>query len=432
MDGLYLVLLGFAVFCFQGTLAEAFLPVPAMDFRPVYYGTRCLILHGDPYQEPALARIYQQEGAESPAETAANRRSETRLNYLPTVFPIALPFALLPFGISHVLWLAVTAISFMVACLLMFDVAAVRAPVLAGGLLCLTLANSELFLILGNPAGISVSFCVIAVWCLLRERFATMGVVLFALSLMLKPHEAGLVWLYFLAAGGVRRRRALQTLGMVAVLSAPALVWITAVAPRWLSELRSILVTYSTRGDVNDPGPSSMAGHGIGMLINLQTVFSLFRDDPEFYNTATYIVCGVLLSLWLISTIRARPSNETSWLALAPIAVLSMLPLYHRLYDARLLLLAIPACAVLWAEGGILAWSALSLTLAAILVTSGILWAIFLSVIGQLHLPALLSAAAQIVPAPLILLGVGVFYLWIYWRRVQGTSMSSELVLEDQ
>ena len=33
-----------------------------------------------------------------------------------------------------------------------------------------------------------------------------------AISLMLKPHDAGLVWLYFLLAGGIYRKRALQAL----------------------------------------------------------------------------------------------------------------------------------------------------------------------------------------------------------------------------
>ena len=47
-----------------------------------------------------------------------------------------------------------------------------------------------------------------------------------------------------------------------------------------------------------------------------------------------------------------------------------MLPVYHRPYDAKLLLLAVPACAALWAQGGVRRWLGLVTTSAAILVTS--------------------------------------------------------------
>ena len=161
----------------------------------------------------------------------------------------------------------------------MWDIAAEAAPLLAGVLILLILADSELFLVLGNPAGVAVSFCVIPVWCFLRERWEMLGVICLAISLMLKPHDGGLVWLYFLLAGGAYRKRAWQTLGLVAVLSLPAVIWVSIVAPDWLAELRSLLSAYSSHGDINDPGPASMASHGIGMVISLQSVIKAFQDE---------------------------------------------------------------------------------------------------------------------------------------------------------
>ena len=35
-----------------------------------------------------------------------------------------------------------------------------------------------------------------------------------------------------------------------------------------------------------------MGAHTLGMVISLQTVVSLFRDDPRLYNPATYLIAG--------------------------------------------------------------------------------------------------------------------------------------------
>jgi hypothetical protein len=422
MDGLYLVGLGVAVFLLLGFALENAVPVTTVDFKVVYYSARCLIEHGDPYQQSALEHVYQTEGGEISLETAANRRSERNYNYFPTAFPITVPFALLPFGPAHLLWLAFTAASFILACLLMWEIAAGDAPIFAGVLVGLTLANSELFLILGNPAGIAVSLCVVAAWCFVRDRFVAAGILCMAVSLMLKPHDAGLVWLYFLLAGGANRKRALQTLVVVIVLSVPAMIWLTSVAPNWMPELHSILTAYSSHGDVNDPGPASMASHGIGMVVSLQAVFSVFRDDPRFYNPVTYLICGGLLAAWLLRTVRTTFSQRAAWFALAPVAALSMLPVYHRIYDARLLLLTIPACVALWSRGGKIAWVAAAITAAQIVLTGGIFWAIFFRVLPHLsfnnaRFGGQVLIGVQAFPVPLILLLTAVFNLWIYlWR----------------
>ncbi len=91
---------------------------------------------------------------------------------------------------------------------------------------------------------------------------------------------------------------------------------------------------------------------GGGMIIDLQTIFSIFRDDPRLYNPVTYLICGPLLIVWIFVTLRAKPTRSKDYFALAAIAALSMLPVYHRPYDAKLLLLTLPACAMVLAEGG--------------------------------------------------------------------------------
>jgi hypothetical protein len=342
--------------------------------------------------------------------------------YLPNAFTFTIPFALLPWGPAHILWQALIVASYLLASFLVWDLAAQCAPVASGALICFLLVNSELLLVTANAAGIVVSLCAVAAWCFLRDRFAPAGVLCLAVALLVKPQDAGLVWLYFLLAGGVQRKRALLTLLLTAALSLPAVLWVSHAVPQWAQEWHANMVTAEARGGTSDPGPSSQAGHGLAMVISLQSVISVFRDNPHFYNPASYLVCAPLLIAWAFITLRTRATPARAWLALASIAALTMLPVYHRQYDARLLLLTVPACVMLWAEGGLIGWLALLVNAAGFVFTGDLTWAILLGLIGRLHLAATgfsgwIMVALQVFPAPLALLAMGIFYLWIYARK---------------
>jgi hypothetical protein len=173
---------------------------------------------------------------------------------------------------------------------------------------------------------------------------------------------------------------------------------------------------------MNDPGLASSGAHGIGMLVSLQAVIGIYWDDPRIYNPASYLIFAPLLLTWAIVTLRCRFLPSRAWLGIAAIAALSMLPVYHRLQDTKLLLLTVPACAMLWARRGFVGWLALLVTAAGFVLTGDLPWAVFLSLINLLHLPTTglsgeLLIGLQVLPAPLILLAIGIFYLWVYARH---------------
>jgi hypothetical protein len=422
LDGLYLLLIGSLTFLLLGIALENAAPVSMVDFRVIYYPARCLIQQGDPYEQSEVLNIYRAEGGASPSESEKIRQIVTRHIYLPTAFSFTIPFAMLPWGLAHILWMALTIGTLIFASFLIWNLGADDAPIVSGALIGFFLANSELLVITGNAAGIAISLCVIAVWCFLRERFILVGILCFAISLGIKPQDTGFVWLYFLLAGGVYRKRALQTFFVAVALSLPAILWVWHVAPHWLREWHSNVLALSGPGGISDPGLASTGGHGLDMLISLQTVVSVFWDDPRIYNLVTCLICAPLLLLWAFAALRSRPFAKNSWLALAAVAALTMLPVYHRQIDARLLLLTVPACAMLWAEGGRIGRIALLVTTVGIVSTSDLPWAIFLALISKLHLPATrlsgqMVMAVQVFPVPLLLLILGTFYLWIYVAR---------------
>jgi hypothetical protein len=422
IDGLYLLLLGSALFLSVGFFGEFISSTSMQDFKSVYYGARCLLQHGDPYNESQLLHVYLSEGGEQNPRQAGQRAAVASFINLPTTTVFAIPFAMLPWGPAHALWMILTAGSFMLACYLMWELDADRTPLLSGFLICFLLASSASLLMTGNAAGIVIGLCVIAVWCFLKDRFALAGVICLAISLAIKPHDAGLVWLYFLLAGGVYRKRALQALGAAVALGLPAILWVWHGSPFWIQELHTHLVALSARGNLNDPGPAAGCIHDAGGVINLQSVISIFRDDPRIYNPVTYLICFSLLLIWSAATLRSRFSPARTKLALAAIAPLTMLVTYHRPYDAKLLLLAVPACAVLCAQRSLAGWLALAATITGIVATGDYSLIALANLAGnpQWNAAGVFGKTLTVAltrPVPLILLAACIFPLWVYVRH---------------
>jgi hypothetical protein len=416
------LLLSCGISVLLGFFLERNRPDLMMDFKGVYFEARCLLQHTDPYKPGEPLRVYMAEGANQPVPTAGLRQTLIRDLYLPTTSIFIAPFAMLPWGPAHLLWMILTAVALVFAGYLMWSIGTNCAPVISAGLICLVLANSEVLFATGNPAGVVVSLCVVAVWCFFKDRFVWAGVLCLAVSVAIKPHDAGLVWLYFLLAGGVYRKRALQTLLVTAVLGLAAILWVTPIAPHWMQELHSNLLADSAPGGFGDPGLASPTGRTVSMVIDLQSVVAVFRDDPRIYNSVSYLVCGALLLAVAVRTLRLRFSQRKTWLALAAIAPLTMLVTYHRPFDAKLLLLAVPACAMLWAEGGRIGRLALLVTTAGIVATADLPLISFLALTRNLRistdgLSGQMLTVALARPIPIILLMMGLFYLWIYLQR---------------
>jgi hypothetical protein len=409
-DGLYLWMMGCAIFLFLGIGMENASSTPMVDFKVLYYPARSLLEHRNPYQQAAVLRLYQAEEPNRQLDTPKILQIVSRCVYLPSAFSIAAPFALLPWGPAHLLWMAFTIGGLIFASFLIWQVGSGYDSVLSGFLVGLFLINSGDIVALSNAAGIAISLCVVAVWCFTRDRFIAAGVICLAVSLALKPQDAGLVWLYFLFCGNRCRKYALQTLLAALVISVPGVLWTAHVAPHWLQEWHSNVNAFSARGALSDPGPASTGRYGFGMMVNLPVILSYFRDDPHFYNPASYLIVGMSFLLLIVVALRYRSPGRANWLALAAIAALTMLPVYHRQQDTKLLLLMVPACVMLWSSGDLITkWLALSLTLAGILVTGDLVW-IVVDVALKLPLPL----TVRIFPIPLTLLAIGWFYLWTY------------------
>jgi hypothetical protein len=396
-------------------------PGGAVDLQVIYYATKCFLQGCDPYKPAELRAFYSAEEKRLPPNSIETPGHVAPNNYLPPTFLIIGPLALLPWSAASALWLGILLGSFFLAGLLVVQTGSSEERALSLLLGCIVLANAEIGFALANAAILVVSFCTIAVYLLVENKFVLLGQVTLTLALALKPHDAGLILLYFLIAAGIQRKRAWGIAGIALVILLVSILWTIRVSPHWIKEWHSNIASLTARGSLNDPGPMAEKSHNAGQVIDLQAAVSVIRDEPNFYNSISYCICGSLLLIWGIASIRQKFSTRAAWLAMAAGVPLSLLVTYHRSYDAKMLLLSIPACAMLWRRRGWTGRVAVSVTTAAIVVTADLPLQIFSRLTAGLDASKMgvwerVLIIPVIRPAPMALLAMAVFYLWVYAR----------------
>jgi len=418
-DGVTFVLFGAFVFLAIGTALRYAAPIAMGDFKVVYYSARCLVQGGDPYRESDVLRVYEAEPTEDLAESPLNRHVKTRYFYPPTAFLLTVPIALCGFSVAKLLWTILSAGLLILAGILSWEAGTDYAPGAAGFLAGLVLVNSAWLYMVGNAAGIVVGLCVVAAWSFFREKYVWLGVLCLAVSLAVKPNDSGLIWLFLLMAGGRFRKRALQSLVMFTVLSLPVVLWVWHVSPHWFAELHANMHSFFAPGSIVDPSAAGMTGQTMDSLVQLQSVIGVYSSRPEIYNLITWAICGPLIAVAGIVTMVRKQAAHEIWLALAVAAPLSMLPTYHLQHDAKIILLTIPACAMLWKRKNRLGRVCMVITSAAIIICGDIFTfarLVLTRLIAVPHTGALSELATVVLtrPAALILLATAITYLWAY------------------
>lgn len=411
-DGVYIIFLGSSIILLLAlTLMIHPSQSTAKDFRVVYFPTRTLLAGLNPYNPEHVLQTVRLAGEESSIAEPVDREIQARYVYPPTTFAFTIPFALLAWRAAFILWMVAGTIGLILSSLAAWDLSRDYAPIAGAILIAYVLANSEVVVVLSNPSALAISLAVAGAWCVFKNRFSALGVILFALSLCLKPQDAGLIWCFFFLTSPDLRKRSIQIALLTAVLSIPVVLWVWHVSPDWLAQLKENYAVLTRPGGPADPGPLDPDSE----LVNLQVIFSRIKDDPSFYNLLSYIVGGPMLLLWGFLTVRSGRLPEQLLLSLAALVPLSLLPVYHHFYDTKLLLLCVPGFAVMWSRPGHIRWFALALTLAALLVTGDLSH----TVLNRNHLGGWMQQLIPSFPvllAPLTLLANGVFYLWALWR----------------
>jgi hypothetical protein len=177
----------------------------------------------------------------------------------------------------------------------------------------------------------------------MRERYLPLAALLLMLSLAVKPQIGLLVVLYLLLKKTHRRYVLLALAGAVVfLLLGSTILKLRPSSSEWLSDLRANIATSQMPGHINDPTASSSGE------VNLQAVTSIISSNAKISDAISYGVFAILLVAWGIGALRMNSDSVAQIVLLGALLVLSLLSVYHRYYDAALLVLTIPAILIIF------------------------------------------------------------------------------------
>jgi hypothetical protein len=308
------------------------------DFVPVYTGARCLLHGNNPYDKSQLERQFFEAGGR-PSELPSWDIDVPV--YPPSTFLVLSPLGLLRFPVARLLWFLLNGCVFITAAGLVLRMSPRSHRWLATALTSFFLVTGGILLVLGQPGAFAISLLVIGIYLFLRVRLLPLGALLFMLSLAVKPQIGALIVVYFLVQRVQWRYAAVALAGALALLLSGGLI--LRLQPRsadWTSTLGANLSSTLSPGGSADPRPDNQQAIGD---TNLQALTSICFTSGRGFNAVGYAGFLVLLTAGIIAVRRTTAGLELHLLALGALSILSLLPVYHRFYDTRLLLLSVPA-----------------------------------------------------------------------------------------
>jgi Glycosyltransferase family 87 len=302
-----------------------------------YYATSRIWQRGQNFADPQKFGALWRDELQSPMNPNTARM---HISPPPGALVLFAPIAALPWTAARLVWLVALLAGFTttVAALLKF---AGLSPLEARGLAfvagCLALAPFHTGIATGNQTILVVGLCAFGIWAAGCNRDIIAGLS-FGVACSLKPHIAGFFLLYYLLHRRWRLMASAITLAVVLVMVAAA--WMQLAGVAWLPDYLNNIkfgATHNSFDDFTSANPIRF------MLINLQVPFYSFTHSARSANLLAFCVGAALIIAWIILVFRNR-RQEVELLSLSTIAVIGLLPLYHRLYDASVLVFPLLWC----------------------------------------------------------------------------------------
>lgn len=160
----------------------------------------------------------------------------------------------------------------------------------------------------------------------------------FGLACSLKPHLAAFLVLYYLVR--FRWRLFVAALATTGAITLVAIAWLQIRGVAWFQDYLRNLRGFATQNRIDD---FTTANPIRFLLINLQVPFYSFTGSARSANLLAFTIGGLLVCAWIYLCFRNR-QDQMSMLGLGSVAVISLLPVYHRSYDATLLVIPLSWC----------------------------------------------------------------------------------------
>jgi glycosyl transferase family 87 len=308
--------------------------INSYDFASVYGASRCW-LHGE---NPYDMRLVSREVHDSGDDPASLPNTDPPPSvYLPTALPVIASVAWLPWKAARLVWSLLSIGVFLLSVVLILrncTVAVGQKWLLGAGVLLFSPISSGLST--GNPSVISCALTLIAI-LFAFERRALAAAIFLGAAHCIKPQIsiAGfviiLIWGYW------------RTVGLslvIPVLGACASFLRTASFEQyqlWLLTLRNSIAELSLPGGLNDASPANYFSYH---LVNEAAILSIWLRNVRLVNALGWITAAVLAGTYCWR--RRQDSGDHRLRDIAFFCTLCLVPVYHRYYDAQLLLGILP------------------------------------------------------------------------------------------
>jgi hypothetical protein len=330
--GILLLLAAFAQFGVRG-LERVRSEVPLWDFASVFAASRVWIHGQNPYDLPVVLSTWHHAGI----------FSDRDVSYFATVYPpnslvMLIPFALLPATAAMWAWLALTLALICLQFAALADLAGLRLRdprtliLLAGALASAPFQFAVLSGQLSMPA---ISLGIVAVWCAARER-GILGGVLLGLACAIKPQVGAPFVAYYLLS----RRWSVAGVSMLisGAIAGGALLAMHVAHIDWYTGWKQSIALTTRIGGVNDYG---WAGDFRDEIMDLKMLLVSLLHDSRTLRIAVEGITG-LVAIWYLRMFRSKTLHDRDQLLMvAGLAAVSLLPIYHRVYDAALVTMAL-------------------------------------------------------------------------------------------
>jgi hypothetical protein len=309
------------------------------DFLSPYIQAKAWVHGSDPYNAKSLIAWWPADvsrpsfvDSEAAAGMLEKKRGMPSPYPLPTLVLVSL-FAALPWQVALSLWSTISVAAVIFAVFALLAVCECRLAELRSLLFLaavLALAPLHTGLATANPAMLAVSLVVGALWASHMRRDRTAGALL-ALAICLKPTVAGGVLVFYL----LRRCWVvvITTCSIVAGIGIVGLCRLAVIGTPWISSYFENSRRMFSTGSVDD------FTRTVGLrfnMVNSQVFFGGIFTNQSTVKALSQMLGIVLVACWIWLCCRRRTS--TGVLEVSAISIISLIAVYHRFYDAALLI----------------------------------------------------------------------------------------------
>lgn len=330
----FLLIAGAAIFFARGPWRAV--TIGNVDFAMIYSSARAWMLGRNPYEAADIRATWLQAGGAAQSDPAAF--GSAVFLYPPPTFAALAPIAALPWRTAAFAWMALSTIAWF-ATLLAVSRAAGFGPRSLSRLAFFTagvwLAPAATSLNVGQLA--IASGAAVALAHSRGSRDSWLRGVLLGLGAAIKPQVAGLFTLY--EAGRLRWKAAAASIATVAVITAIAVLRMQAAGIAWRASWLRNLHEFTTLSNGDPTAANPLRFH----LINLHYPLHTLTDNRDLVRWAVLaIVAALCAAYFLVDLKRGRAPGEHrrtggELISLSMVAVVTLMVVYHRFYDAVLL-----------------------------------------------------------------------------------------------